>query len=1047
MMVHQSAQHPTQYGQLRVAVLTAGPSTGELGGAQRFYDGLLGGLLEIGCRAELISVPAGDRSFEEIESNYEKWRQLDLSAFDIVVSSKAPTYAVNHPRHVVFHNHTIRVFYDMFVTRFPNPSLEEYVQRARLFELDFQALSKVKAIFSQGHETANRLYRWLGLKSEVLPAPLGIKELKHSEIGDYFFLPGRLHPWKRVDLVIDAVRLSPLPLRLVISGTGEAESELKLRAGNDPRIDFVGRVNDEKLIELYANSLAVPFVPIREDYGYITLEAFASAKAVVTCSDSGEPTYFVRNGDTGLVCEPNPESIRQALEWLFTHRDDARQMGQRGKDLTADMSWPNVATRLVEAALAPVAQKPKTNTKVAVLDMQPIDPPVGGGRLRLLGLYHNLGEGLECQYVGTYDWPGESYRKHRLSPCLEEIDIPLSDEHHSAAQALRTQAEGKTVIDIAFGRLGHLSPAYIEAARKAIQEADVVVFSHPWVYPLVARDLSPRQVVVYDSQNVEGYLRAQLLDEQNHVEAELLRQVVIDEYELGRRAELILACSREDLQRFNRIYDFPLEKMRVVPNGVMAFSKSLLEHSDKHAARKKLRLDQGKLAVIFIGSAYGPNVAAGRFIIEHLASALSDVIFVLAGGVGTQLSSEKPNVVITGPLDEKEKHLWLCAADIAVNPMFSGSGTNIKMFDFMATHLPTVTTAIGARGIETGGQNTMVIVEPSQEAFTAAINMLRNESLRTRIGDEARLCVEEGYAWERISESTGGIFQARHCFAGQPKHFFSVVVPTYERHQQLDSLISCLQKQIERDFEVVIVDQSAARWPGAVNDYGFPCNYFHSPVKGVVRARNTGAMLAQGSVIAFTDDDCMPAEHWLINARKYFQSKNVVGVEGMVISDHLDDPDWRPVTNVGFEGIGFITANLMVRSGVFQQLGGFDLQFDKPHFREDTDLGWRMQECGRVPYANDVIVFHPAQSRAIERESASTRARFFLKDVLLYKKHPTRYHQLFFSERHFINTLGYQEHLMEGFISAGVTVPEWIISSLTKTTIGAFGINSPISGR
>ncbi|KNE87071.1 hypothetical protein PSTG_19555, partial [Puccinia striiformis f. sp. tritici PST-78] len=125
---------------------------------------------------------------------------------------------------------------------------------------------------------------------------------------------------------------------------------------------------------------------------------------------------------------------------------------------------------------------------------------------------------------------------------------------------------------------------------------------------------------------------------------------------------------------------------------------------------------------------------------------------------------------------------------------------------------------------------------------------------------------------------------------------------------------------IERDFEVIIVDQSEKPWPERGRDFGFPLCYYHSPVKGAVRARNTGAMLAQGKVIAFTDDDCRPGPNWLANARKYFEIEGIVGVEGIITSDHHGDDNWRPVTNVGFESIGFMTANLMVRSSVFHYL-------------------------------------------------------------------------------------------------------------------------------
>ncbi len=699
---------------------------------------------------------------------------------------------------------------------------------------------------------------------------------------------------------------------------------------------------------------------------------------------------------------------------------------KNGKTLLDGMAWSKVASRLVDAALDKTPATPPAPTRVTVLDMQPIDPPVGGGRLRLLGVYHNLGDRVDCTYVGSYDWPGERHRKHRLSACLEEIDVPLSDEHHAAARAWSAHAGGKTVIDISFGKLGKLSTEYLDAARRNIRDADIVVFSHPWVYPLVAGDLSPRQIVVYDSQNVEGYLRAQLLDESNGAEAKLLRQVVDDEYQLGCRADLILACSHEDLLRFQRIYEFPPDRIRVVPNGVMAFAHPVPSREDKSKAKAGLKLEKGRLIAVFIGSAYGPNIEAGKFIMEHLADTLPDVTFVLAGGVGAEVPGRKRNVIVTGGLNEQEKLRWLSAADIAINPMFSGSGTNIKMFDFMAMALPTVTTATGARGIDTGGRDALIIAEPSTAAFTDAIQRLRDEETRNRMGREARACVEEGYAWERISGLTGRMLVARHALAGQPRPMFSVVIPSYERHPKLDTLMVSLQKQVERDFEVIIVDQTASRWPGAEKEYGFPCLYYPSSVKGAVRARNTGAMLAQGSVIAFTDDDCMPTEGWLANARKYFRSRRVVGVEGMIVSDHLGESDWRPVTNVGFEGAGFMTANLMVRSDVFQKLGGFDLQFDRPHFREDTDFGWRMTGAGLVPYAKDVTVFHPAQPRSLERESAGTRARLFQKDALLYRKHPDSYRRLFMKERHYRITPGFRENVLAGFCATGDKMPEWM---------------------
>jgi len=1010
----------------RVAILSAGPSCAEKGGAERFYAGLFEGFTALGCHTELITVQADEPDFETILLNYQKCAELDLSDYDFVISTKVPTYAVKHPNHVLYLVHTVRVFDDMFETTFNPLSDIHSAQRAQLHHIDFEAISGAKARYAIGHEVARRLYRWRGLGCEVLHPPLAFNSFRSGQYGDYFFLPGRLHPWKRVDLLIEAIKGSALPIKLLLAGVGEAETDLKALALGDSRIEFLGRIDDELLVQLYANCMAVPFVPLREDYGYVTLEAFASGKPVLTCTDSGEPCQFVIPFETGLIVEPSPEAIRQGLEWLWQNRKHSTTMGEHAKQMVASMSWVETAYTLATAALQSDEPTAIKASRVTVIDMQPIDPPVGGGRLRLLGLYHNLGADVDCTYVGTYDWPGERYRSHRLSETLHEIDVPLSDVHHTAAAALAAQSGGKVVIDLAFSQQAHLSPDYINTVRQQLADADVAVFSHPWVYPLVKDCLRPDQVVIYDSHNVEGYLRAQLLNEDNAVEAGLLRRVIQDENDVGWAADWILACSQEDLLRFHRVYGFSLEKMRVVPNGVMAFRDPIPTSDLRVEARNALNVGMEAYVAIFIGSPYGPNVQAADFIIHELAPVLPGVTFVIAGGIGQCIKSDLPNVCITGRLDEADKTRWLNASDIAVNPMLSGSGTNIKMFDFMAMGLPVVSTGIGARGIETGGRRAMLVVEPTVQDFVTAIEHLRDADLLRLMGREARQCVEDGYAWERISAQLGCFIDARRRLAGQSRPMFSVVVPTYERHNQLDNLITQLQKQIERDFEVVIVDQSVERWPGADSSYGFPVTYYHSPVKGAVRARNTGAMLAQGSIIAFVDDDCQPTEDWLVKARTYFADQSVVGVEGLIYSDHLAEVDWRPVTNIGFEGIGFMTANLLVRSSAFQYLGGFDLQFDRPHFREDTDFGWRLLELGKVPYAKDVRVFHPAQPRSKERESAAERVKFFQKDALLYRKHPEKYRHLFMSERHYQLTPGFRENLLAGFEVNEIALPSWI---------------------
>lgn len=181
--------------------------------------------------------------------------------------------------------------------------------------------------------------------------------------------------------------------------------------------------------------------------------------------------------------------------------------------------------------------------------------------------------------------------------------------------------------------------------------------------------------------------------------------------------------------------------------------------------------------------------------------------------------------------------------------------------------------------------------------------------------------------------------------------------------------------------------------------------------------------MSAGSIIAFTDDDCKPDFGWLEGGIRAFDDPEVVGVEGLIVSDRIGDPEWRPVTNIGFEGIGFMTANLFIRAAAFHALGGFDIAFENPHFREDTDFGWRAQELGKFPFSHEAWVYHPPHPRSIERESLAARSSFFVNDVRLWRKHPQRFLDLFRAEQQWRDNPYYWTYLQDGFRREGLDLP------------------------
>lgn len=332
----------------RVAIVASLSASGEQGGAERFFVGLRDALLDTGLNAEIVEVYNNESNFDQIKKSYLRFYDLDLAQYDGIISAKAPSFVAQHRNHVCYLMHTIRVFYDMFASTFPQPTPEILEQRNLVHALDTAALRRPRRLFAIGVEVAERLRRFNGLEAAVMRHPTSLAGL-HGGAFNYFLLPGRLHRWKRPHLAIEAMRLVTADRELIIAGSGEDEERFRALAAPDRRIRFVGRVSDEALADLYADALAVIFTPQNEDLGLVTLEAFRSGKPVITCTDSGEPARIVEDGTSGFVCRPDAAALAAAMEHLAGRPDRARQMGQAAEASITDLTWTKIAANLRDA--------------------------------------------------------------------------------------------------------------------------------------------------------------------------------------------------------------------------------------------------------------------------------------------------------------------------------------------------------------------------------------------------------------------------------------------------------------------------------------------------------------------------------------------------------------------------------------------------------------------------------------------------------------------------------------------------------------------------
>jgi glycosyltransferase involved in cell wall biosynthesis len=163
---------------------------------------------------------------------------------------------------------------------------------------------------------------------------------------------GRLDAWKRAELPIAALAHAPRA-RLVVLGRGPEEERLRRLAKDlsvGERVRFVTDVDEEGLLDLYAGARLVLVTPADEDLGYVPLEAFLSGKAVLTTDDAGGPLEFVSDGETGFVVPGRAETLGAALRLAWENPEALAEMGERGRQRVAALSWDAAVSALLSAA-------------------------------------------------------------------------------------------------------------------------------------------------------------------------------------------------------------------------------------------------------------------------------------------------------------------------------------------------------------------------------------------------------------------------------------------------------------------------------------------------------------------------------------------------------------------------------------------------------------------------------------------------------------------------------------------------------------------------
>ena len=166
-----------------------------------------------------------------------------------------------------------------------------------------------------------------------------------------------------------------------------------------------------------------------------------------------------------------------------------------------------------------------------------------------------------------------------------------------------------------------------------------------------------------------------------------------------KNATRILFCSESDYQKFDDVLGDLKAKITIVPNGIHLESFKF-DSQKRLSVRKRYNIAEGETVFLFTGSKYLPNVKAFNQLSEwahknadHLVK--EKIILFVAGTVSENLI-DLPYLKVVGRVPEMQSYFW--GADFGLNAINEGSGTNVKMIEYLAAKLPIITTPFGARG-------------------------------------------------------------------------------------------------------------------------------------------------------------------------------------------------------------------------------------------------------------------------------------------------------------------------------------------------------------
>ena len=418
-----------------------------------------------------------------------------------------------------------------------------------------------------------------------------------------------------------------------------------------------------------------------------------------------------------------------AVRGLLCDPERRRRIAEAGAALARERhGWATIARRFFEDVRAldrapERAGRRKTPTRPLLLALNdyPVADAASGGATRIRRLLGALDADVVLLAYGP------ACEATLPQPGFLEVTLEKSPPQ----KALEAQIEPVSANDVVAGLFLAGDGVFADLFAPLAVRSAAVLFEHCYMAP--ALEWLPRHrpdlPVLYDAHNVETTMKRQLL-RQHPWRGPLVEHVAELERRLAGRADLVIACTEEDARHFRSLGAATI----VVGNGSLP------------AAASPAAADG--TAVGFLGSAHPPNLDAAAWIVEQVAPYFPEVTFEFVGGVCAAFRGEEApaNVVLHGVVEEAAKSRILGRWSVALNPVLTGGGSSLKLPDYLAHGLATISTPQGSRGfpVEDGGIGEVV----EREEFPSALwHLLAEDERRVDFADKARAYAAAHLGW------------------------------------------------------------------------------------------------------------------------------------------------------------------------------------------------------------------------------------------------------------------------------------------------------------